>query len=362
MGKSKDHIIINGKGLSSKSDPAGKYGYDKKFWPNFKNVKMCFITAVGRALLSGNIEGEFLFMTKSEADCYNKKVQEKRDEKKLKKSAIGPHNKFDRIITSVFSKLPEATRVELGISQDKNWVPHCKKKTAYKQALEADGVDSAFVGTRGDHHASNFSVYGARPIRDVPDSGGPPARHDATMSKILAGLAQYTPEFNADPPHWEPSVIKRVPWADIVPQYEKLPTGMKAVVPLAVAQVVYHYHQMKQGLSKFDGVFKSPLWVTHQALLDDLFHALRGGDTGQPSVLKSIYRDRQTDQYLWTKETNETTQLLLQEVQGIKTALVETQKRVNALEQVSTHSDELLQESADVNTFSNDAAARRDQP
>jgi hypothetical protein len=42
--------------------------------------------------------------------------------------------------------------------------PHCKKKTAPKQALEADGVDSAFVGTRGDHHASNFSVYGARPI------------------------------------------------------------------------------------------------------------------------------------------------------------------------------------------------------
>ena len=42
--------------------------------------------------------------------------------------------------------------------------PHCKKKAAYKQALEADGVDSAFVGTRGDHHASNFSVYGARPI------------------------------------------------------------------------------------------------------------------------------------------------------------------------------------------------------
>ena len=372
LGKSKDHIIINGKGLSSKSDPAGKYGYDKKFWPNFKNVKMCFITALGRALLSGSIESEFVFMTKSEADCYNKKVQEKRDGKKHKKSAIGPHNKFDRTITSVFTKLPEAKRVELGISQDKNWVPHCKKKAGFKQALEADGVDSAFVGTRGDHHASNFSVYGARPIKDVPDSGGPPARHDATMSKILAGLAQYTPEFNADPPHWDPSTIKQVSWADIVPQYAKLPTGMKAVVPLAVAQVVYHYHQMKQGLSKFDGVFKSPLWVTHQALRDDLFNALRGGDTGQPSVLKSIYRDRQTDQYLWTKQTNETTQLLLQEVQDLKkekkrllkevhvlkTGLVETQKRVYALEKGSTHSDEQVSADAcDMITSSDGAAA-----
>jgi len=56
------------------------------------------------------------------------KVQEKRDEKKHKKSAMGPHNKLDRIITSVFSKPPEAKRVELGISQDKNWVPHCKKR------------------------------------------------------------------------------------------------------------------------------------------------------------------------------------------------------------------------------------------
>jgi hypothetical protein len=320
---------------------------------------------LGRELLSDRITSEFLFMTEKEAELYNKKLQEHRDQKKHKKSAIGPHNKFDRIIKSMFKKVPEAKRVELGISQNKNWVPHCKKKAAYKQALEADGVDAAMVGTRGDHHASNYSVYGARPISGVPDSGGPPARHDVTMAKILAGLTQYTPEFNADPPHWEPSVIKIVPWDVIVPHYNKLPTGMKAVVPLAVAQVVYHYYPMKQGLSKFDGVFKSPLWVTHQRLLEDLYEALRGGDTGKRSVLKNIHRDRQTDQYCWIKETNETTHLLLQEVQHLKckesagtskllnevhvlkNTLCETQKRVTALEKGLTQSDELPPDSAD---------------
>ena len=334
LGKSEDHIAA-GKGLSSKTDPKGKYSYDKRFWPNYKNVKMCFVTAVGRHLLSvkRREQSDFLFMTKKEAQIYETKLEEIRLKKTHKKSTIGPHKKFDRIISTLFKKLPQSKRIELGISESKNFVPHCKRKAAFEQAIEADGVDAAMVHTRADHHASNYSVYGARPIVGVQDSGGPPAGKDITMAKILAGLPQYKQEFNEDPPHWDSHINKSMPWSDIIPCYDRLPQGMKALVPLAVAQVIYHYHRSSQGLNRMDRLFTSPLWTTHQSLRDTLYTALRGGDTGQPSALQNIYRDRPTDQYLWTKENNETSKKLLNEIRDIKNILLKTDKRVTFLEQ-----------------------------
>jgi hypothetical protein len=91
LGKTKDHLVA-GKGLSSKTDSKGKYSYDKRFWPNYKNVKMCFVTAVGRHLLSvkKNEQSTFLFMTKTEATKYEEKLREFRGKRNHKKSAIGP--------------------------------------------------------------------------------------------------------------------------------------------------------------------------------------------------------------------------------------------------------------------------------
>jgi hypothetical protein len=48
--------------------------------------------------------------------------------------------------------------------------------TGYARAICGDGVDSG-----------NYNRYGTRAIAGVMDSGGPPAIHDITMGKLLAG-------------------------------------------------------------------------------------------------------------------------------------------------------------------------------
>ena len=63
LGETGDHIS-GGKGLSTKTDPTGKFSYSKRFWPNYKNPKMCFLTAMGVHLLSlrPNEMSNFMFM------------------------------------------------------------------------------------------------------------------------------------------------------------------------------------------------------------------------------------------------------------------------------------------------------------
>jgi hypothetical protein len=312
-GNSGNHICA-GKGLSTKTDPKGRRSYNKRFWCNYTDPKMCFVTALGRHLLSlrPNQQSKFLFMSKEEARIYNRKVAISRQGKNHKPSDIGPHKKFDRLITKVFEKLPADKRVLMGISKNKNWAPHCKKKAGYAQACEADGVDANMVGIRADHTANLYSIYGARPISGVPDSGGPPARHDVTMSKLLAGLVQYTEEFNTEPPHWDEYAIKQIQkigWQKIMPCYKELPECMQALVPLAVAQNVYHYHKDCHGIDGGHPLFRSPLWTTQQDVRSKLFKALRGADTGQESVLSRTYADKKTDKYLWIRESKDTSKV-----------------------------------------------------
>jgi hypothetical protein len=319
MGHTGDHVCA-GKGLSSKTNQKGTLSYDKRFWANYKNGKMCFVTALGRHLASQrkNQLSEFLFMSKTEAKEYRKKLAASRLKKNHKESNVGPHLKFDRLISKVFRKLPPQRRVAMGISKKKNFVGHCKRKGAFGRVVEGDGPDANMIGNRADHRPSNHHTYSARPIFGVEGSGGPPARHDITMSKLLAGLTQYTPEFNDHPPHWDSYVSEQVDWKTIVPCYEELNDGMKGVVPFAMAQVVYHYHKGNYGLSSSHDLFKSPLWTTHQELRSQLHQALRGADTGQESVLSQTYSDKKTNKYLWTKNTHETITDMKKDIKDLK--------------------------------------------
>ena len=172
---------------------------------------------------------------------------------------------------------------------------HCKRKGAFARVVEGDGPDANMIGNRADHRTTNHHTYSARPIFGVEGSGGPPARHDITMSKLLAGLTQYTPEFNDHPPHWDSYVSEQVDWKTIVPCYEELHDGMKGVVPFAMAQVVYHYHKGNYGLSSSHDLFKSSLWTTHQELRSQLHQALRGADTGQHRAVTNIQRQKTND-------------------------------------------------------------------
>ena len=329
MGNTGDHICA-GKGLSSKTDPTGLRSYDKRFWANYTNEKMCFVTALGRHLLSlpKHQQSKFLFMSRTEAKTYARKLKASRKTKNHKPSNIGPHLKFDRLIAKVFKKLPSHKRVAMGISKTKNFVGHCKRKSAFARAVDGDGPDANMIGNRADHRTTNHHTYSARPIFGVEGSGGPPARHDITMSKLLAGLTQYTPEFNTSPPHWDSYAIEQIPWKEIMPCYEELPEGMQALVPFAVAQVVYHYHGSNCGMSSSHDLFKSPLWTTHQGLRTQMHKALRGADTGQDSVLSQIYCDKKTDVYLWTKGTNETITEMQKDIKEMK-KLQKEQMQVN---------------------------------
>jgi len=66
LGDTGDHIA-GGKGLSTKTDPTGKFSYSKRFWGNHKNPKMCFLTAMGVHLLCLRPEemSNFMFMSKN---------------------------------------------------------------------------------------------------------------------------------------------------------------------------------------------------------------------------------------------------------------------------------------------------------
>jgi len=320
MGHTGDHICA-GEGLSSKTNQKGDLSYDKRFWPNYTNGKMCFVNALGRHLLcqKRNELSTFLFMSKTEEQKYRRKLKASQKNKNHKGSHIGPHLKFDRLIGNVFKKLPSQKRIAMGISSIKNFVGHCKRKAAFARAVEGDGPDGNMVGNRADHRTNNHRTYSARGIGGVKGSGGPPPRHDITISKLLGGLTQYTPEFNADPPHWDAYVIERIPWTQIMPCYEEQPEGMQSLVPLSVAQVVYHYHKSKCGLSSSHDLFKSPLWTTHAKLRSQLFKALRGADTEQKSVLSTTYRDKKTDVYLWTKSSHETMNEMQKDITELKT-------------------------------------------
>ena len=230
MGHTGDHICA-GEGLSSKTNQKGDLSYDKRFWPNYTNGKMCFVNALGRHLLcqKRNELSTFLFMSKTEEQKYRRKLKASRKNKNHKGSHIGPHLKFDRLIGNVFKKLPPQKRIAMGISKKKKFVGHCKRKAAFARAVEGDGPDGNMIGNRADHRTNNHRTYSARGIAGVKGSGGPPPRHDITISKLLSGLTQYTPEFNADPPHWDAYVIEKIPWTQIMPCYEELPEGMQSL-------------------------------------------------------------------------------------------------------------------------------------
>jgi hypothetical protein len=283
----------------------------------------------------------FMFMSQAEARKYRKKLQEMRRKKLHKASAIGPHKGFHRTITKCFHKLSGDQRVALGISKTKNYVAHCSRMAGYARATCGDGVDAAMVSTRAEHRSGNYNRYGTRAIAGVPDSGGPPAIHDITMAKLLAGLDQYTSEFNEAPPHWAADVVKQIDFSAIMAVYEQLPSGLKAAVPLLVAQVVYHYHRDKHGMNKRHRLFTGPLWTTEQDLRHQLFKLLRGADTGQASVLKETYRDKRTDQYQWIKEINERTKTESKVLAAIQQTHVQLQQRVAALERRSVYAQQL---------------------
>jgi hypothetical protein len=310
LGDTGDHIA-GGKGFPTKTDPKGEFSYNKRFWPNWKNPKMCFLTALGVHLLSlrPKEKSNFMFMSKKEARKYDQELTEQRKRNVHKASSIGPHKGFHRTITKCFHPLSGDERVALGISKTKNYVAHSSRMTGYARAICGDGVDAAMVSTRAEHHSSNYNRYGTRAIAGVKSSGGPPAIHDITMAKLLAGLDQYTPEFNVSPPHWAADVVMQINFPAIMPVYEQLPSGLKDAVPLLVANVVYHYHRDKRGMDKRHRLFTSPLWTNLQTFRHNLFTLLRGADTGQASVLKETFRDKRTDEYQWINEINERTKV-----------------------------------------------------
>jgi len=79
------------------------------------------------------------------------------------------------------------------------------------------------------------------------------------MAKLLAGLDQYTPEFNVSPPHWAADVVRQIHFPAIMPCYKRLPSGLKAAVPLLVANVVYHYHRDKHGMNRTSQAIHHPI-------------------------------------------------------------------------------------------------------
>jgi len=311
LGKGGDHIS-GGKGMTSKKDKFGRRSYDKRYVTNFKKPHMCLLTALGTLLLTRQRgPWKYVFMDDKQALKYDKRVKEnakrERRGKSTRSRAFGPHLQFDEIIKRTFNSASIEKKREIGISESKNVCGHSKKMAGFQQALDLNKIDIVLVATRAEHNTGNFGVYGARSIKGVVDSGGPPARDDILMAKALAGRRQYTSDFNSDPPHWDKGVIKRLDklFPVLIPCYSDLEPGFQACVPLLMAQVIYHYHVRPAGMSEYHPLFKTPLWTTHQALRLQLFDALRGGDTGQESVLCSEYLDKDTEVYLWQKATHE---------------------------------------------------------
>ena len=157
LGDTGDHIS-GGKGLSTKTDPTGKFSYSKRFWANYKKPKMCFLTAMGVHLLSLRPKemSNFMFMSQAEARKYRKKLQEMRRKKLHKPSAIGPHKRFHRTITKCFHKLSEDSRVALGLSKNKNYVSQSSRMAGFAKAMCGDGVDQAMVSTRAEQQLLNW--------------------------------------------------------------------------------------------------------------------------------------------------------------------------------------------------------------
>jgi hypothetical protein len=311
LGKGGDHIL-GGKGLTSKRDKLGRRSYDKRYVPNFKKPHMCLLTALGTLLLCRpRGPWNFLFMSDEEAKKYERKVQThaKRDKrgKATRSRAFGPHVQFDKIIARTFNSASIEEKNEIGISTTKNVTGHSKKNGGYQQVLDIENIDIVHVATRAEHNTGNFGVYGARSIKGVEDSGGPNARVDILMAKALAGRQQYTSDFNSDPPHWDKSLVKRLVelLPDVIPCYPDMDIDFQLCVPLLIAQVIYHYHVTPIGMSEYHPLFQTSLWTTHQSLRQQLFEALRGGDTGQASALSSEYCDKDTEVYLWQKATHE---------------------------------------------------------
>ena len=253
-----DHMTCHQ--ITSKCDQSGQYSYPKQyFWS--KDVDMCWVTALGRRILTTPPEQAGPYIYKNNT----------RDNVKA------PVQRYERRLKVLLQQMPLELKVQLGIPLYLIKL-HSIKRSAYRH-LQTFPVDRVQLSIRAEHRTGLAFTYGARDIGANPND-------DATMGRLLSGLKYRTNDFYVAPPHF--GNAQSIPYERIVPMYACMQASglnttvrqFNKILPFVIAAVLHHYHRDNQGLESDDPLFGSPMWATQVRIRNMLFNDLQGG--GRP--------------------------------------------------------------------------------
>ena len=281
-----------------KADQMGKYGYSKRFAPNWLCHANCFVTAVGRILFSRDADNDssYLYMTEKEAERYEATTKAKiakntRLENPVRVRGNGPHTRFGvHFKRTIKKQIRDPEHCHFSEYANLALAPHSFKRTAYRRLQRMEGVTQQDVNGRADHHTGMVFIYGQSASGSDDKSGGPSERHDMSMSKQLANFDFKHSTFNQNPPHFSDTFILEIEWVRFLPCFPHLKENIVELLPLILALLLHHYHDENgiawNSLGNENPFRFSPLWNDVQCILyrHYLYENLKGAGHGDDAI------------------------------------------------------------------------------
>ena len=251
---------------TQKGDQDGLLSYWKRVYANPLNPSLCPVLALAVHVFSI-----------TPADPFSNRV--------FATSANTFREQFIRFMTWAF---PEKMLEGIHISR---FTSHSPKRSGmcFVNGVEVIKWDSTEL--RADHKLGLISSYQTCPA----------PQQDGTMGRLLAGLDFASPEFNVAPPHFLEEDTAKIPFEDIVANYDSYSATFKTVLPFLLASIVFHFNsgQLRSILPKKHPLWSSTLVLRKSKLLNDLSTKVLGGKVGAKSILvlsgNSVAGDTRTD-------------------------------------------------------------------
>jgi hypothetical protein len=96
---------------------------------------------------------------------------------------------------------------------------------------------------------------------------------DQFVGRVVAGLPFHSSAFAILPPHFSAQTLKSISdnqWREILPLYNKYPTGFRLCLPFFLASIVFHEEFLRKTLSPKHPIFLTPLFSQADGLMKRL--------------------------------------------------------------------------------------------
>ena len=254
---------------TSKSDVIGKLSYLKLLFPSPQDPRICIFLSLALEICS--------------------------------KSTLDPEESFERVFSTSFSNglsanfrtfidsLDESVRQRLEVGTGRLPITlHTPKRTGSVELHDCEAILWDSCKQRADHTIDEEGSYIKYPSPN----------QDGIMGRVLAGLKFGTDAFELQGPHFDPNFAATLQYDRLVPAFSKFPDNVKTLLPLMIANIVYHHDWLQRTLPSHHPIWASvPLFNSESSTLERLkqknddgtFKFIYGGVSGVgSSVTKSF--------------------------------------------------------------------------